>query len=134
MSKSVHGISRRTLHQAMGGALISAATVSTTPAVKETWTEAIDDQTGSESEQFVGHVRNFLDCVKSRQSPIADLTGAHQVGAMCHLANLSLRTGRQLRWDAEKEEIIDDTSANQMLVRPYRAPCDAELRALGIRA
>jgi predicted dehydrogenase len=104
-----------------------------TPAAKEIWTEAIDDQTGSESEQFLGHVRNFLDCVKSRQSPIAELTGAHQVGTMCHLANLSLRTGRQLRWDAEKEEIIDDAAANQMLVRSYRAPWDAELRALGVR-
>ena len=52
----------------------------------------------------------------------------------CHLSNISLRLGRKLVWDAEKEEVVDDREANAMLVRPYRAPWDAELRALGIKA
>ena len=50
----------------------------------------------------------------------------------CNLANLSLRLGRQLRWDAEKETILDDLEAAKLLVRPYRAPWDAELKALGV--
>jgi predicted dehydrogenase len=104
------------------------------PATKALWTTAIDDQTGSESEQFVGHVRNFLSCIKSRETPIASLEEAHRVSTLCHLANLSLRTGRKLRWDAEKEEILDDAQANELLARPYRAPWDAQLKALGIRA
>jgi predicted dehydrogenase len=103
------------------------------PAVREYWTEAFVDQTGSESEQFTGHVRNFLDCVKSRETPISDLASAHAVSTMCHLANVSLRTGRKLHWDGESEEIDDDPAASAMLVRPYRAPWDGELRALGIR-
>ena len=45
---------------------------------------------------------------------------------------ISLRTGRKLVWDADKEEIVGDPEANAMLVRPYRAPWDAELRALGV--
>ena len=48
------------------------------------------------------------------------------------MSNLSLRTGRKLVWDADQEEIVADTEANGMLVRPYRSPWDKELRGLGI--
>ena len=47
-----------------------------------------------------------------------------------HLANISLKLGRKLRWDADKEQILDDAEANAMLTRPYRRPWDAELKAL----
>jgi len=57
------------------------------------------------------------------------------VATACHLSNISLRLGgRKLVWDAEKEEVVGDRAANRMLVRPYRAPWDAELRALRIKA
>ena len=78
------------------------------------------------------HARNFLDCVKSRQTPISDLESSHRVATALHLANISLRVGRRLRWDAEKEEILGDPEAAQMLVRPYRKPWDAELRSLNV--
>jgi hypothetical protein len=55
------------------------------------------------------------------------------VASACHLANLSLRLGRSIHWDADKEAVLDDSEAEQMLVRPYRAPWDAELKALGVR-
>jgi len=70
--------------------------------------------------------------VKSRKEPNSDLESGHQVAAVCHLANISLRTGSKICWDAEKDEIIGDAEAAKMLVRPYRKPWDAELRALGI--
>jgi hypothetical protein len=54
------------------------------------------------------------------------------VAVACHLANLSLRLGRKLRWDADREEVIGDAEANALLVRPYRAPWDRELKSLGI--
>jgi predicted dehydrogenase len=96
------------------------------------WTEPVKDAETTWAEQYVGHIRNFLDCVKSRQQPIADLESAHRVATACHLANISLRTGKKLFWDADKEEILGDPDAAQMLIRPYRQPWDAELRALGI--
>jgi len=96
----------------------------------EYWTSAIEDQSGSEAEQFTRHVRNFLDCVKSRDTPASDLESAHRVSTMCHLANLSLRLGRKLHWDAIREDVIGDPQASAQLVRPYRAPWDAELRTL----
>lgn len=96
------------------------------------WTDNIEDRSGSSDEQYTLHVRNFLDCIKSRATPIADIDSAHRVAAQCHLANISLRLGRPLRWDAAHEAIVDDAEAHSWLERPYRAPWDAELRALNV--
>lgn len=97
---------------------------------KEFWTEPEKDDTGDAKKDYRRHARNFLDCIKSRAQPIADLESGHQVAVACHLANISLRTGRRIEWNAEKEEIVGDPAANQMLARPYRSPWDRELKAL----
>lgn len=102
------------------------------PDEKGTWTTPVKDDTGDWKAQYVLHTRNFLDCVKSRQEPNSDLESGHRVATACHLANISLRTGRKIRWDADKETILGDPEAAAMLVRPYRQPWDAELRSLGI--
>ncbi len=94
------------------------------------WTGAVEDRSGNEFDQFRRHARNFLDCVRSRHDPISDLEGAHHVATACHLANLSLRLGRKLRWDAERESVVEDPEAQALLERPYRAPWDAERKAL----
>jgi predicted dehydrogenase len=99
------------------------------PAPKEFWCTNVKEP-GSSAEQFTLHVRNFLECIRSREKPVADVEDAHRVAAACHLANLSLRTGKKLRYDPEREEIIGDAEAAAMLTRPYRAPWDRELRAL----
>jgi predicted dehydrogenase len=101
-------------------------------APAETWTKSVEDKSGNSPQQFAMHVRNFLDCVKSRNEPISDLESAHRVATVCHLANISLRLRRGLRWDAKREEMIGDTEASRMLVRPYRAPWDRELKSLGV--
>jgi predicted dehydrogenase len=75
------------------------------------------------------HARNFLECIKSRQLPIADVEQGHLVSISCHLANISLRLGRKLRWDPVKEDIVGDREASAMLVRPYRKPWDDVLRS-----
>ncbi len=101
---------------------------------RQTWTEDIDDESGDSREQFKLHVEDFLNAIRSRQQPVSDLESGSQVAAHCHLANLSLRLNRRLEYDPEKEEIVGDYEASSMLVRPYRAPWDRELRALGIGA
>jgi predicted dehydrogenase len=98
------------------------------------WTTPGQDNSGDAIKDYARHARNFLDCVKSRKEPVSDLQSGHEIATACHLSNLSLRTGRKLVWDAEKEEIVGDREANAMLVRPYRAPWDAEWRALGVKA
>jgi predicted dehydrogenase len=94
------------------------------------WTEAVRDDSGDEYDQFRRHVRNFLDCVKSRRTPVSDLESSQRVVTACHLANLSLRLGRKLRWDAADETIADDPEAARWLERPYRPPWDAVLKSL----
>lgn len=93
-------------------------------------TAAIEDQSGDEFDQFRRHARDFIDCVRSRRPPISGLEDGHRVATACHLANLSLRLGRPLRWDAEQETVIDDREAESLLERPYRAPWDAERKVL----
>lgn len=94
----------------------------------EPWIEPFK-MPGSSAEQLELHVRNFLDCVKSRERPIADVEQGHQVTTACHLANISLRTGRKIRWNPETEEITGDSEAAKWLERPYRKPWDEVLRS-----
>jgi predicted dehydrogenase len=100
------------------------------PTTSANRTEPLEDRTGDEYDQFRRHARDFLDAVRSRREPIADLESGHRVATACHLANLSLRLGRKLRWDAKREAIVGDSEADAMLERPYRAPWDAVRRAL----
>src|SRR5439155_7374042 len=80
----------------------------------EFWTKPASDTSGTELSQFKLHVRNFLDCIRSRKQPVSDLESAHRVSTICHLANLSLRLGRKLRWDAANEDMIGDPEASRM--------------------
>jgi hypothetical protein len=94
------------------------------------WAEPATDSSGDWKDQYVQHARNFLDCIKSRREPNSDLQSSHRVATVCHLANISLKTGRKIRWDADQEQIVGDAEASSMLERPYRKPWDAELRGL----
>ena len=96
------------------------------------WTAGLEDKSGDEFDQFRRHAGDFIECVRTRRQPVSDLEGAHRVATACHLANLSLRLGRKLRWDSARESIIDDKEAEALLERPYRPPWDAKLKALGI--
>ncbi len=68
------------------------------------------------------HIRNFLDCMRSRKEPVANAEFGHQATTASHLGNIAYRIGRKIRWDAEKEQIVDDPQANAMLTKTYRAP------------
>lgn len=70
----------------------------------------------------LAHVRNFIDCSRSRNRPNADVEEGHLSANMCHLSNISTRLGRSLRWDTVHEQIIGDEEANKCLMRPYREP------------
>jgi predicted dehydrogenase len=99
------------------------------PDVKpEPWMEALKER--ASNSLLDSQARNFLDCIKSRQQPISDVEEGHRTTSACHLANISLRLGRKLRWDPEKEEIVGDREASAHLIRPYRKPWDEVLRSL----
>jgi predicted dehydrogenase len=67
------------------------------------------------------HMKNFIDCVHSRKTPIAELEEGHLSSALCCLGTISQKLGRSIRWDAEKEMIVGDEEANKLLKREYRA-------------
>lgn len=94
-------------------------------------TEAITDE-GYEQvpDQFVPHVRDFLASIRSRQQPVSDLVSAQRTATACHLANVAMRVGRVVRWDATANDVIDDAEASALLTKRYRAPWDRELRAI----
>ena len=68
------------------------------------------------------HVRNFLDCVKSRQAPVENLAVGQHVSTVAHLGNIALRTGRRVVWDAQAEKVIDDPKADALVGPTYRKP------------
>jgi predicted dehydrogenase len=68
------------------------------------------------------HHNNWLDCIASRERPICDVEIGHRSVSVCHLGNISMKLGRPLKWDPEREEFIDDPVANQMRSRAMRAP------------
>jgi len=66
------------------------------------------------------HWANFLHCVRERKEPISDVHSHMEMLNVCHLAGISARLGRTVRWDNAKEVIIGDDQANGFLGRPYR--------------
>jgi len=68
------------------------------------------------------HFRNFIDCVISREQPVAPAETAHRSITICHLGNIAMRLGRDLKWDPDNERFINDEQANRMLSRPMRSP------------
>jgi predicted dehydrogenase len=74
--------------------------------------------------------RDWLNSMRTRKRPLCEVEDGHRVSVVCHLANMSLRLGRSIRWDPDKEQVIGDKEAAAMCVRPYRAPWDGVLRSL----
>lgn len=70
----------------------------------------------------LNHRGNFLECVRTRRRPICDVEIGCRSVTVCHLGNLAYWLKRPLRWDPEREEILDDALASRWLDRPRRAP------------
>ena len=69
---------------------------------------------------IINHMGNFYDCCQTRQTPISSVLSQHQSVTNCHLANISMRLGRPLKWDPQNETFIGDDDANQWLAREQR--------------
>jgi predicted dehydrogenase len=69
------------------------------------------------------HWRNFVDCVKSRSTPRANLASVAQTTIVCHLANVALYSGETVKWDARRQDLIGKAGKNtQAYRRSYRKP------------
>ena len=85
--------------------------------------EKIMDEKAAKSPDGGEHMKNFLDCVKSRN--YKNLNAEVEIGvtsaALCHLANISYRLGRKLEFNPDTWR-FKDADANKMLTREYREP------------
>ena len=68
------------------------------------------------------HMGNFFEGFKHNLPVISDVESQHRTASVCHLGNISIRLGRKIQWDPEKQEIVGDS----------RGQCDAEARAAGL--
>jgi hypothetical protein len=82
--------------------------------------QTLDD--GSAADSTGGLIRNFLDCIKSRQKPFCSLEDGHRSTSFAHLANIALVVKQRLEWDSVNERFTNSEKANQLLSYEYRKP------------
>ena len=78
------------------------------------------------------HVRNFLDCVKSRQQPVLNLDIGHHVSTVAHLGNIAYRTGRKIVWDAANQKSGRRSPGRQAGRREVSQAVETALRPTGV--
>lgn len=66
------------------------------------------------------HLRNWLDCLKTREEPICSVETGHRTASVCHLANIGYKLRRKLSWDPAKEAFTEDAEANALTTRKPR--------------
>ncbi len=66
------------------------------------------------------HMGNFFECIEDRATPISDVWSHHRTMTSCHLCNIAVMLGRELRWDPKAEQFVDDDQANSLLSRKSR--------------
>jgi len=70
----------------------------------------------------MSHVRDFLNCVKSRQQPVANAMVMHRTMTSVHAANICMWLQRNVRFDPVREAFVNDDEANRLRARAMRAP------------
>jgi predicted dehydrogenase len=83
---------------------------------------AMEARSGSGSADPRLHIRNFLDCIRSRNKPNCDIETAHRSTTAANIAAIAYKTRKHLAWDAEREQFPNDPSANALLHYDYRPP------------
>jgi hypothetical protein len=81
---------------------------------------AMPRQTGRESHEL--HMRNFIDCIKTRKDPACSIENGRLVALYAHMANIALRTNSRLEWNTNKKNFGSNTAANELITPVYRKP------------
>jgi predicted dehydrogenase len=82
----------------------------------------VPEEFKSDGQSHINHVRNFIDCIKTRQKPAADISIGHRACIYTHLGNIAYKTGRRLVYDPVSGSVLNDSEANEMLTPVYREP------------
>jgi predicted dehydrogenase len=104
----------------------------------QTWKKSVEEETvfpdneerladtGIREPSTTKLIRNFLDCIKSRNKTWCSLEDGHRSTSFAHLANIALAVGQRIEWDAENEKITNIEKANELLHYEYRKPWSLE--------
>lgn len=68
------------------------------------------------------HMKNFLECMRTRREPVAPVEAGHRSNTVCVLMHIAMKLGRKVRWDPKAERFIGDDEADRMLDYPHRKP------------
>ncbi len=92
--------------------------------------DELTDADNDELDQIIGklykgkkpghHMRNFFECLVDREQPVSDVVTHHRTMTSCHLCNITLMLGRELKWDPENEQFIGDDQATALMLRKSR--------------
>lgn len=98
----------------------------------QNWEKMLEDESfnlknenlpdGSSGDSTGALVRNFIDCIKTRKTPLCTLEEGHRSTSFAHLANIALKVRSRLEWDADKEVFKNNDAANKLLHYEYRKP------------
>jgi len=102
------------------------------PGQFQTWKKQIEDEIYdlkneslpdvSSRDSTAALVNNFIDCIKTRQTPLCTLEEGHRSTCFAHLANIALKVKSRLEWDPVRERFTNSEAANQLLHYDYRKP------------
>jgi hypothetical protein len=86
--------------------------------------ELVMEEKGGGGDSTVRHMENFLEACRSRdhKTLTADIEIGAMSAALCHIANISYRVGRKLKWDEAKKSFTGDGEASKLITREYRKP------------
>jgi predicted dehydrogenase len=90
-------------------------------------TKLVPDEEVLASNDENRHLQVFLDNVRNRTQPEADLEVGHHATNVGHLMNVAYEVGRKIRWDGDQEHVVDDAEADALVHRAYRAPWKLEV-------
>lgn len=95
----------------------------------EAWRELPLDNMKIQLRTSHDHYRNWIDCMRNRSRPVADVEIGHRSATACHLGNIARwisqrtrQTGDRLLWDPEQERFTNNDWGNFYLDRPRRKP------------
>jgi len=91
------------------------------PAMLDDFKKLVGDYM-ARTQRPMSHVRDFLDCVKSRHQTVADPEVMHYSMTTVHVANICMWLKRDLKYDAAKEKFVNDPQADRFLSRAMREP------------
>jgi predicted dehydrogenase len=125
------GISKGLYGKSYGVAFIG--TNGTLVANREGWEVMAESENGTtkiesmslqapDKEDHLKHVTNFIDCIKSRATPVCDVVCGKNSAVLAHMGNIAYRTGNKLVWSPEKKMFLKDDRANELIKPTYRTP------------